>query len=505
MSSVFISYRRQTAAGEARALFNDLVARLGQGSVFMDVDSISLGRDFRSELQKTLAACDLMLVLIDKDWAAAKDERGNIRLQNARDFVRMEIEAALKRDIAVTPVLVKGAQMPAAEELPAEISDLAYRNGFELSHSRWESDVREMIRRLNLDASEQGGQVKPGRSKLPEKRPEAKMPPVTSPPPQTGVSSNADWLTRRRVLMTAAGTAMVGALGGGAYALLNRKEKEGPVAAKKEGPIPGTNAGPIPGTNTGPTAVMRGGPVGAIMAIAAQSAIARYSWRDRGVAPAGYIKGMALVYARVYRKLQAGNAVAIDMAQASTGDVARDALAYYDDTFARANMPNSVSAPDTLRHLFVLLIGLGMRESSGRYCQGLDMAATTISADNADAGMFGTTYAIRTASPLMTDLFNSYSACPSGFEDVFKEGLVCRAGDFKALGSGAGEAFQWLSKECPPFAAEVAALGLRHMRNHYGPIRRREAEVVPECDAMLREVQAFVDATPAAKLDATFL
>jgi hypothetical protein len=159
MSTVFISYRRQTAAGEARALFSDLVARLGRSCVFMDVDSISLGRDFRNELQTTLAACEVMLVLIDRDWAAAKDERGQVRLENADDFVRMEIEAGLKRDIAVTPVLVKGAQMPAAEELPAEIRSLAYRNGFELSHNRWESDVREMVRRLNLNAPEPDTQV----------------------------------------------------------------------------------------------------------------------------------------------------------------------------------------------------------------------------------------------------------------------------------------------------------------------------------------------------------
>jgi hypothetical protein len=119
MSTVFISYRRQTAPGEARALRNDLVTRLGQDAVFMDVDSISLGRDFRSELQKKLSACDNMLVLIDKDWAAVKDEKGQIRLEKSDDFVRVEIEAALKRDIAVTPVLLKGAQMPAAEELPA--------------------------------------------------------------------------------------------------------------------------------------------------------------------------------------------------------------------------------------------------------------------------------------------------------------------------------------------------------------------------------------------------
>jgi TIR domain-containing protein len=178
MSSVFISYRRQTAAGEARALFNELVARLGRNAVFMDVDSISLGRDFRGELQKTLAACDLMLVLIDKDWATAKDDGGQIRLENASDFVRMEIEAALKRDIVVTPVLVKGAQMPAAEQLPAEISDLAYRNGFELSHRRWDSDVREMLRRLKLDTPEPGGQAEPDLSALQEKRSATEIPPV---------------------------------------------------------------------------------------------------------------------------------------------------------------------------------------------------------------------------------------------------------------------------------------------------------------------------------------
>src|ERR1700730_1352736 len=159
MSTVFISYRREIAAGEARALFSDLVERLGQDSVFMDVDSIALGRDFRSVLQKTLDSCDRMLVLIGRDLADVKDEAGRGRLGNPNDFVRLEIEAALKRDIVVTPVLVQGAHMPTAEQLPAEIRDLAYRNGFELSHSRWESDVREMIRRLSLDVPEKSRQV----------------------------------------------------------------------------------------------------------------------------------------------------------------------------------------------------------------------------------------------------------------------------------------------------------------------------------------------------------
>lgn len=161
MSTVFISYRRENTAGEARALFNDLVVRLGENSVFMDVDSIALGRDFRSVLQETTASCDLMLVLIGRNWTEARDEGGRIRLENPADYVRLEIESALKRDIAVTPVLVQGAHMPAPEDLPAEIRNLAYRNGFELSHNRWESDVQEMVRRLDLDGPAGGDQVKP--------------------------------------------------------------------------------------------------------------------------------------------------------------------------------------------------------------------------------------------------------------------------------------------------------------------------------------------------------
>jgi len=161
MNTVFISYRRENTAGEARALFNDLVARLGENSVFMDVDSIALGRDFRTVLQETTASCDLMLVLIGRNWTDAKDEGGRVRLENPADYVRLEIESALKRDIAVTPVLVQGAHMPAPENLPADIRDLAYRNGFELSHNRWESDVGEMVRRLDLNGSTAGHQVKP--------------------------------------------------------------------------------------------------------------------------------------------------------------------------------------------------------------------------------------------------------------------------------------------------------------------------------------------------------
>ena len=150
MTTVFVSYRREETAGEARALYNELSTKLGKDSVFMDVDNIALGRDFREILQEHLASCDLLLVMVGRGWLDIKNAAGKIRLEEPSDFVRLEIESALKRDIPVTPVLVQGAQMPTVNQLPGAIRDFAYRNGFELSHSRWESDVAEMCKRLGL-------------------------------------------------------------------------------------------------------------------------------------------------------------------------------------------------------------------------------------------------------------------------------------------------------------------------------------------------------------------
>jgi hypothetical protein len=149
MGTIFISYRREDTEGQARALLTDLEDTLGAGSAFMDVDSISLGRDFRLALEESLVSCSLMIVLIGKDWLA-KNEAGQVRLDNPDDGVRLEVGTALKRNIPVTPVLVRGARMPRAEELPEELKGLSYRNGFELSHNRWNSDVQELIKRLGL-------------------------------------------------------------------------------------------------------------------------------------------------------------------------------------------------------------------------------------------------------------------------------------------------------------------------------------------------------------------
>src|SRR5439155_19617811 len=117
-------------------------------------------------------------------------------------------------------------------------------------------------------------------------------------------------------------------------------------------------------------------------------AISRFDWANRGIAPRGYIKGMAVVYARVYCKLQAGNDSAIEMTKANTGDRQKDALAHYAQKFSDAGMSNEADGVDTLRHLFVLLIGLDILERSGRYCEGRDRSASNTTANTAEGGPF---------------------------------------------------------------------------------------------------------------------
>jgi hypothetical protein len=267
--------------------------------------------------------------------------------------------------------------------------------------------------------------------------------------------------------------------------------------ASLEAPRPSAPAVPAPPAIPAEGRVAAGASIDDVVRMAGASALARVRWRDRGVAPPGYVKGMALVYGRVYCKFKAGDAAAVDMARANTGNSARDALAWYDDIFAAAEMDNSVAGVDTLRHLFVLLIGLGMRESSGKFCEGRDRSASNTTSDTAEAGLFQMSFNARSASPLLPALFSRYSEDPSGFLDVFKEGVRCSASSLENFGSGNGRAFQALCKGCPAFAAEWAAVGLRHLRKHWGPITRKEAEVRAECEELLLRVQAAVDGSPA--------
>jgi hypothetical protein len=148
LRAIFISYRRQDAEGEAGRLFDDLVSHFGERSVFMDVATIQAGRDFRTAIDDSVATCGVLLAMIGPGWLDARDEAAARRLDDRGDFVRIETAAALRRDIPVIPVLLRGAKVPRADQLPPEIADLAYRNAVELTHARWKSDVQVLITAL---------------------------------------------------------------------------------------------------------------------------------------------------------------------------------------------------------------------------------------------------------------------------------------------------------------------------------------------------------------------
>jgi hypothetical protein len=148
MRAIFISYRRDDTEGQAGRLFDDLKQHFGEGAVFMDVAGLEAGRDFRRAIDDQVASCGVLLAIIGKNWLMASDGAGARRLDDPMDFVRLETASALKRDIPVVPVLVQGARMPRAEDLPDNLKELSFRNGVELTHARWDSDVQVLIKAL---------------------------------------------------------------------------------------------------------------------------------------------------------------------------------------------------------------------------------------------------------------------------------------------------------------------------------------------------------------------
>ena len=145
---VFISYRRDETAYPAGWLY-DRLAEHFDGQVFKDIDSIELGDDWVQAITEAVASCDVMLALIGDEWLTITDETGRRRLDDPSDFVRLEIETALERDVRVIPILVDGAQMPRAAELPAGLSTLVRRQALELSPARFDFDTSRLLEVLD--------------------------------------------------------------------------------------------------------------------------------------------------------------------------------------------------------------------------------------------------------------------------------------------------------------------------------------------------------------------
>jgi uncharacterized protein (TIGR02594 family) len=229
-----------------------------------------------------------------------------------------------------------------------------------------------------------------------------------------------------------------------------------------------------------------------IIELALTHPIQHYVWEDRGRSPSGYIAGMGQCFALALQWLAADDLAAIEMAQAETGESEEDALAWYAAEFAKLGMSNAIPGVDTLRGLFTLMIGLGMRESSGKYYEGRDISATNTTSDTCEAGLFQMSWNMKTASPSMGKLLEGFFADPNGFLSIFSEGLTPTTSGLMNFGSGQGALFQFMAKYSPAFAVMTAAVGLRTRRTHWGPINRREVELVAEAADYLARVEELM-------------
>jgi TIR domain len=145
---IFLSYRREDAGGQAGRLYDTLVSRFGSEFVFRDIDTLVPGADFLEHIERSIASADVVLAVIGRDWASARDANGQRRLLQPDDYVRLELEAALSREIPTIPVLVRNATMPAREDLPEGLAPLVRRHAFELPDHHWPFAVEALIQAL---------------------------------------------------------------------------------------------------------------------------------------------------------------------------------------------------------------------------------------------------------------------------------------------------------------------------------------------------------------------
>jgi hypothetical protein len=148
VSGVFISYRRDDTSGYAGRLHDKLSSAFGDAEIFMDIEGIEPGVDFVNAIEEAVRSCSAIIVVIGRQWLTMADATGRRRLDDPEDYPSLEVATALDRGIVVIPVLVQGASMPAASELPERLSRLSRMNALELSDARWDYDCDRLIKRL---------------------------------------------------------------------------------------------------------------------------------------------------------------------------------------------------------------------------------------------------------------------------------------------------------------------------------------------------------------------
>jgi hypothetical protein len=196
-----MSYRRQETEWPAGWLFDRLAEHFHGAEVFKDIDSIEFGDDFVEVITTAVQSCDVLLALIGDRWLTMTDDEGRRRIDNPDDYVRIEIEAALDRNVRVVPILIYGARMPRAQDVPPSLAGLVRRQALELSVSRFDDDVSRLLRVLDKTLAEARTRPAPLQEQAgtpPETRTpsEADTPPQTQPQIQTPPEAQSPVETR---------------------------------------------------------------------------------------------------------------------------------------------------------------------------------------------------------------------------------------------------------------------------------------------------------------------
>jgi hypothetical protein len=229
--------------------------------------------------------------------------------------------------------------------------------------------------------------------------------------------------------------------------------------------------------------------------LCAASPLNDYSWIDRGTLPAGIYAGLAKTYAMVLQNEEPAiaNAVMV-MERASKGDEEHDALALYEDAFEEMDIDVQEGGIETLRALFIMMIGLAARESSGDHWCGRDTSASNVESTTAEAGFVQTSYNISSFSSTIPPLLKVYWDDPNGFLPTFDRGCPSpSADDLSSYGRGDGARYQFLARFSPAMHALISGVGMRLGCKHWGPIQRGEVDLVPEVEQLLLAVEQLVD------------
>jgi|HubBroStandDraft_6_1064221.scaffolds.fasta_scaffold25604_2 hypothetical protein len=267
MPKVFCCYRREDSTHQTGRIFDQLTARFGKDDLFRDVDSMPLGFDFRNVLSEQVARCDVLLAIIGDAWLSAAEKTGERRLDNPGDFVRIEIESALRRKIPVIPVLVGHAPMPKTDDLPESLRELAFRNGLAVrADPDFHHDIERLIHGIN-------GVLRAGKPKDSQSKPLADL-------------ENTRSFLLKNVLKTAANAELEADPKRATVPVNNPSSVAAPV-----GPAPPQTAPPPPATNGRRLPKRRhllwGAGILAILGIVTALAVARIGSRKGAVVAAG--------------------------------------------------------------------------------------------------------------------------------------------------------------------------------------------------------------------------